>query len=119
MKTKKELKEQYKDMQFPMGVFQIKNTSNGKILIDSSLNMPAKWNRHHVQLKFGSHRNKLLQKEWNHFGAEAFNYEVLSEIEHKGEAMDYGKEVEVLEGLYLEELQPYGERGYNKKAKLT
>ena len=119
LKTKKDLKNQYKEMKFPMGVFQIRNKKDGKILIDSSLNMPAKWNRHHVQLKFGSHRNKRLQEEWNQFGTDNFVYEIISEIEYKNEQVDYSKEIEVLLELYLEELQPYGEKGYNKIRKLN
>lgn len=114
MKTKKELKAAYKELKFPMGVFQIKNKTNGKIFIDSSLNIPAKWNRHQAQLKFGSHRNKVLQQEWNHFGADTFEYVVLEEIPFEDANVDYGKEVEILEGLFLEQLQPYGEKGYNK-----
>ncbi|GEM_PF-5308046 len=51
--TKKELKNQYKETKFPMGVFQIKNQVNGKILIDSGLNMPfqmeASFNRIEVR----------------------------------------------------------------------
>jgi hypothetical protein len=30
MKTKKDLKEEYKQLEIPMGVFQIKNISNNK-----------------------------------------------------------------------------------------
>jgi len=114
MKSKKELKAAYKELKFPMGVFQIKNTVNGKIFVDRSLNMPAKWNRHHVQLKFGSHRNKILQQEWNQFGAEAFEYAILEEIAFKDATVDYGKEIEILEEILLEELKPFGDKGYNQ-----
>ena len=112
--TKKELKNQYKETKFPMGVFQIKNQFNGKILLDSGLNMPAKWKRHLTELKFGSHRNKVLQQEWKQFGATAFVYEVVAELEYKDPMEDYGKEVAVLEAMYLEELAPFGEKGYHK-----
>lgn len=115
--TKKELKNQYKELKFPMGVFQIKNQANGKILLDSGLNMPAKWKRHLMELKFGSHRNKVLQQEWTQYGETAFTYEVVSELEYKNPSEDYGKEVAVLEDLYLEELMPFGDKGYNKQAK--
>lgn len=114
MKTKKELKTAYKALKFPMGVFQIKNKTNGKLLVDSSLNMPAKWNRHHTTLKFGSHRNKALQQEWNQYGATSFEYSILEEIPFKDATVDYGKEIEILEVLFLEELQPFNEKGYNK-----
>lgn len=117
MKTKKELKAAYKELKFPMGVFQIKNKTNGKIFIDRSLNMPAKWNRHHAQLKFGSHRNKVLQQEWNQFGATAFEYTVLEEILFDDPSVEYDKEVLILEEIFLEKLQPFGEKGYNKVSK--
>ncbi len=115
--TKKELKNQYKETKFPMGVFQIKNQVNGKILLDSGLNMPAKWKRHLMELKFGSHRNKVLQQEWKQFGATVFVYEVVAALEYKSATEDYGKEVATLAELYLEELMPYGEKGYNKPSK--
>ena len=115
--TKKELKNQYKELKFPMGVFQIKNQVNGKILLDSGLNMPAKWKRHVTELKFGNHRNKVLQQEWKQYGATAFAYEVVAELEYESATVDYGKEVATLTELYLEELMPYGEKGYNKQGK--
>jgi len=104
-------------MKFPMGVFQLKNKTNGKILVDGSLNMPAKWNRHLTTLKFGSHKNKNLQQDWNQLGADAFEYSILSEIAFENATVDYSKEVEILKELFLEELQPFGEKGYNKVKK--
>ena len=116
MATKKELKEEYKQLKFRMGVFQIRNTANGKIYVDSSLNLDAIWNRLRMQLKFGGHPNETLQSEWNAFGEEKFVYEILGEIEQKdGEEPDYKKEVKTLESLYIEELTPFGEKGYNRK----
>lgn len=46
MKTKKELQEEYKNLNPVMGVFSIKNIINDKVLIDHSLDIMAKWNRH-------------------------------------------------------------------------
>lgn len=117
MKTQKELKEAYKLMKFPMGVFQIRNTVNGKIFVDSSNNLDAIWNRYRAELGFGSHPNKALQQDWNTYGEENFRYEILSVLEQKegDTATDYAKEVKVLEAMYKEELQPYGEKGYNIK----
>ncbi len=118
MKTKKELKEEYKQMKFPMGVFQIRNTVNGKIFVDSSTNMNAKWNRNRLQLSVGNHPNKELQNDWNEFGEEAFQFEVLEELKHNDKkTMDYNKEVALLEEMIIEELQPFGEKGYNKVPK--
>lgn len=115
-KTKKELKEEYKNMKFDMGVFQIRNTANDKIFVDSGTNINAKWNRNRLQLNFGNHPNKELQYDWNTYGEEAFEFKILSKLEHKDdETTDYPKEVKLLEEMMMEELQPYDEKGYNQK----
>ena len=119
MKSKKELQEEYRQKTFPMGVFQIRNVVNGKIFVESSVNLDAIWNRHRAQLGFGSHPSKALQQDWAAFGEENFRYEILSEIKPvEGDGLDYGKEVKVLERMYLDELQPFEERGYNQRPKL-
>ncbi|SEW05347.1 GIY-YIG catalytic domain-containing protein [Chitinophaga sp. YR573] len=113
MKTKKELKEEYKQMKFKMGIFQIRNTLNNKIYIEGSINLNAIWNRHKMQLNFGVHPNPDLQQEWKE---EHFRFEILAEIGHKDdEVTDYNKEIKLLESMYIEELQPFGEKGYNKR----
>jgi group I intron endonuclease len=116
MKTKKDLKEEYKQMKFRMGIFQIRNTVNGKIYVEHSVNLDAIWNRHRTQLKFGAHPNALLQNDWKTFGEENFRYEILLEIDQKEEdTIDYKRELKLLEAMYLEELNPFGEKGYNRQ----
>ena len=117
MKTNKELKEDYKQMKFTAGVFQIRNTVNNKIFIDSGINVNARWNRHKLQLDFGSHPSADLQKDWKTLGGDKFVMEILGEIKQSDsdESPDYAKDAEQLKQLYLEELQPFGEKGYNKK----
>lgn len=118
MKTKKELLEEYKQKKFPMGVFQIRNIVNGKIYIESSVNLDAIWNRHRVELNFGGHRNPDLQKDWKAFGEENFRYEILFEIQPtEGDTSDPKKELNLLEKMYLDELQPFEEKGYNQRPK--
>lgn len=105
-------------MKFKMGVFQIRNTLNNKIFIGSSTNLDAIWNRHRVQLNAGMHPNTALQQDWKQLGAEIFAYEILSEIEQKDtDTKDYNEEVKELEALYVDDLQPFDDKGYNKRAK--
>ena len=105
MKTRKELKNAYKEKKAMMGVFQIKNTLTGKVLIEGSTNITAKWNRHQTELKFGSHRNAALQQDWTAGAAEHFIFSILSELEYQEDAtIDYAKEVKLLEEMVLEEL---------------
>ncbi|MDX1829814.1 MAG: GIY-YIG nuclease family protein [Lutibacter sp.] len=92
-------------MKTPMGVFQIKNISNNKVLIDNSIDMVSKWNRHKMELKFGNHRNNNLQKDWNEYGADNFVFEVLSELKKKDEEnINYQKELKILQEFVIEEL---------------
>lgn len=112
--SKKALIQAYKNQKQRMGVFQIRNTVNGKIYLDTAPNLDKIWNRHHFELELGGHPNKALQREWKEFGEQAFVFEVLSEIEQKeGDTADYRKELKALYALYLDELQPYGAKGYH------
>ena len=116
MKTNKELKQEYKLHKTKKGVYQIRNKRNGKILVGSSTDLVAIWNRQKVQLSFGNHPNQELQNDWKELGPEEFEYEIISELkEDDSKAIDYKKEVRELEELFIEELQPFGEKGYNKK----
>ena len=116
MKTHKEMKQEYKLYKSPKGVYQIRNKKNGKVLIGGSTDLKAIWNRQRAQLNFGRHPNKELQSEWNEFGEESFEYEILEKIKEKNdEEKDYKKEVKELEELFVEEIKPFGVKGYNKK----
>ena len=116
MKSRKELKEKYKQMKFKMGVFQIRNNINGKLFIGSSLDLKAIWHAQKLQLDFGIHPNSDLQKDWKEHGVENFNYEILEEIKQiEDKPIDYSKEIKVLEGMIVDELQPFENKGYNKR----
>jgi group I intron endonuclease len=115
---KKELKEEYKQNHRAMGVYQIRNLVNEKVFIGVSLDMQGVLNRHQFSLKMGNHRNKKLQEEWNEYGSENFVFETLDEIQPVNNP-DYDARADLIffEDMWLEKLQPYGERGYNEKKK--
>lgn len=116
MKTRKEIKEEYKLVKFKMGVFQIKNLNNGKIFIGSSLDLKAIWYAQKLQLDMGMHPNAGLQNDWNTYGSENFSYEILEETkEADDKPIDYKKEIKALEEMIIDELQPFENKGYNKK----
>jgi len=113
MKTKKELKAAYKKQKTMAGVFQIQNEVNGKILIDGAVNIPSKWNRHRTELRFGSHRNKRLQKDWDELGEDAFAFSILSELEiEERKSFDLNIEVKVLKEMVEEEMNILEELKY-------
>jgi group I intron endonuclease len=113
---KKESKREYKLNHPPMGVYQIRNLVNERVLVGSSPNLPGILNRHKFALEMGKHANAALQADWNQFGAEIFAFEILDEISpREGPDHDYREDLNSLEELWLEKLDPYGERGYNEK----
>ena len=111
-------KLEYKLSHRPMGIFQIRNTVNGKLFVDSSTNIPGKINRHRFSLNAGLHRSKELQKDWNESGEAAFEFETLEPVEPRDDQnYNYAADLEVLEDLWLEKLTPYEENGYNERKK--
>jgi group I intron endonuclease len=101
-----------------MGIFQIRNLTNEKVFIGSTPNLDAAFNRHRFQLDAGSHPSKSLQKEWNELGEENFAFEILEELPQRDDPnYDYSSDLETLEDLWLEKLEPYGEKGYNERKK--
>ena len=110
-----ELKRQYKETKFEAGVYQIKNTKNEKIFLESTMNLKT-INGKRFTLDMGSYQNKLLQNEWTEFGAETFVFEVLEILEIPEEGYFDAKDaLKKLKEKWLDKLQPYGERGYNTK----
>jgi hypothetical protein len=113
---KKELIREYKETPRPMGVFQIKNKVNGKLLLVKAMNIPGIMNGRLMELKQGTHKNRELQADWNQYGESAFSFDVLATLKPE----DYlpeewpGAVAELLK-TWLEKIQPYGDAGYNLK----
>jgi group I intron endonuclease len=114
VKSRRELNREYVERVKPAGVYQVKNLANDKVLLGSSLNLEGPLNRHKFMLKIGSHTNKALQNDWNELGPEQFAFEILEEVKVKDDPnFNLKDELTLLEMIWLEKLQPLGERGYN------
>jgi hypothetical protein len=119
MKSRKELNREYQERPKPAGVFQIKNTANGKVLLGSSLNLEGALNGHKFTLKIGSHRNKELLADWNTYGPDNFIFEILATVQVKDDPnFNVSDELTLLEMIWIEKLQPFGEKGYNTCEKI-
>lgn len=112
MATRAELKRRYREEGRPMGMFAVRNRANGKVLVGAAQNLPGALNSQRFQLRMGGHRNRALQAEWNALGEDAFAFEVLDELE-RVPGQDAAAELAVLETMWMERLQPWGERGYH------
>ena len=117
MTDKKELKKQYKQKQPRMGIFQIKNLVNGKIFVGRGLNVQGIINSAKFQLEHGSHPNSELQRDFKQYGIGNFSYEVVDYLDTKEDSPDYDytRDLKALEDMWLEKLEPFEEKGYNKR----
>ena len=116
---KKTAIREYKLNARPMAVFQIRNTVNGRVFVDSSTDLPGKINRHKFQLNAGNHPVKQLLADWKEFGGRGFEFEVRGDDappENKPEAAR--DDLASLESLWLEKLAGEGIAVYNER-KLT
>lgn len=99
-----------------MGVFLIRNNVNDKVFLGAGLNLDGIINRHRFQLKNGIHANKALQADWNELGGSNFAFEIVDELTPSPDATrDYQQELALLEKLWLENLRPFDDRGYNER----
>lgn len=61
------------------GIYMIKNLVNGKKYIGQSVDIDTRRRSHFYHLRDGSHRNPYLQKSFDKYGEEAFEFIVLEE----------------------------------------
>jgi group I intron endonuclease len=119
MKSREELKREYKERKKPAGVFQVRNTVNGKVLLGSSLNLEGPLNSHKFKLSIGKHPNSQLQKDWNELGADRFVFEILETVTFSDNPdFNLEDELTLIEQIWIEKLQPFGEKGYNPDARI-
>ena len=109
----KRLKKTYQQTPRAIGVFLVRNSLNDRVFLAAGVDLHGLMNRHKFQLVNGSHANKQLQADWIEFGSNNFAFEIVDEVNPAAGA-DPRAEVETLEKLWLEKLQPFGERGYNE-----
>ncbi|MGG0239131.1 GIY-YIG nuclease family protein [Bacillus rhizoplanae] len=115
MNRREELKQLYKETEIESGIYCIKNMKNGKVYVESTRNLKTMSGRR-LLLNMGSHTNKALQDDWKEYGADAFEFEILEVLKKKETGYFNAKEeLKKLEEKWLENLQPYGERGYNRE----
>jgi hypothetical protein len=114
--NKKELIRAYKEARRPMGVYRVRNVTDGRSIVGSSADLPSILNRERASLRLGAHRNSALQKDWNSLGPDAFAFEVLDTLSLPDDVPNYDptEDLKVLESMWLERLSPYGEAGYMK-----
>jgi group I intron endonuclease len=62
------------------GVYLITCTANNRRYVGSSKNIDHRWREHRKCLRSGRHWNVLVQRSWDKYGADAFEWAVLEEV---------------------------------------
>ena len=89
------------------GIYMIRNKANGKMYIGQAVDIEDRWKRHTRVLKSDYHINKHLQRAWNKYGEESFEFNILLECEEN--------QLNTYEQYYIFELMTYDDKvGYNK-----
>lgn len=115
MERKKVLKQEYKEVKIEGGIYVITNNQNGKKLVASTRNFKT-LNGVKFTLANGMHTNHQLQEEWKKFGEDAFEIEKVEVLKlPENQYSNEKKELEKLLNKWMDQLQPFGEKGYHTK----
>jgi group I intron endonuclease len=66
-----------------VGIYEIKNKATGKSYIGSSKQIQKRWEQHLLALRKGIHHSVLLQRAWNKYGEDCFEFSVKEECEER------------------------------------
>jgi hypothetical protein len=81
--ARREAVRDYKERKDIPGIFKITCAASAEVWVGSSRNLPTQQNGIWFQLKLGSARSKTMQAAWKAFGAEAFAFLVVEELENE------------------------------------
>jgi group I intron endonuclease len=63
------------------GIYEIKNTLNNHRYVGSSVNIPKRFGEHRSTLRNNNHHSNYLQKAWNKYGEQHFEFNILEVCE--------------------------------------
>ena len=95
----------------PAAIYEIKNKETGKIYIGATTTFPKRRNHHKSVLRRGIHENQVLQEDYNKYGLDVFEFEIIEE--HPCD-IDF-KILEKIEEETIKRLLSEGKKLYNKK----
>lgn len=83
------------------GIYFIRNLINNKVYIGSTEDFRSRWKRHKTGLRGNRHHCEHLQNAWNKYGADAFAFEIIEQIDLCEDGTDTAR-LEAAEQVYLD-----------------
>jgi len=62
------------------GIYKIVNRSNGHYYVGSSKDIMFRWRRHRRALASGRHHSRRLQRAWNKYGEQRFDFQIIERL---------------------------------------
>lgn len=104
------------------GIYRIRNKTNGKYYVGSSIDIEGRWREHKRDLDAGKHHDIYLQRAWCKYGEEKFAFEFVEKV-LGGRKACLAREQEYLDGGFeqgiLYNLAPNARGGGNKPSQET
>lgn len=95
------------------GIYTITNNMTGKLYIGESLDIYRRWHDEHIpQLRKNRHYNKELQNDFNEYGEENFNFEILERYSEENPITTKAR-ILILESYYVTQFKKSGVDLYN------
>lgn len=94
------------------GIYYIKNIKNEKIYIGESENILKRWREHKEDLNNNSHHSYKLQNDWNEYGADNFEFKIISVLDESISSYVDKYILLVYEDKYIKQYDSI-ENGYN------
>jgi|LSQX01.1.fsa_nt_gb hypothetical protein len=100
--------QEYKQRKETGGVCVIRNTRNGRYLLQAGREISRMENRFNFSKQTGSCVHLKVKKDWEAFGPEAFEFEMLEQIERKDSQTpeQFQEDLDALLRLYAEQSDP-------------
>lgn len=91
------------------GIYLIRNKIDGKAYVGSAVNISGRWNTHQSALNRNKHYNPYLQKSWNKYGANNFEFIFIYPTVDKESLIEY-------ENAFIQEFNACNTKyGYNMR----
>lgn len=87
----------YKERKVKSGIYAVCCAASGEVWVGSALNLSTIQNRLWFTLRHGTSTQRSLQSAWNAYGAEAFSFEIVEQLEE--EAIGYVRDRAMKERL--------------------